>query len=291
MMNLPCPLVSTEWLLENIENPNLIIFDTSVHLAHKEGGGYLPTSGRENFIKTHIPGAQFIDLIEELSCPNTDIPFTMPDPTRLADILKGYGVDDQSLVILYNDGIPMWSTRAWWMIRSIGLESVSVLDGGWKKWHAEGKPVSDQTTSREPSKTLTIEPDPSFWADKDIMLENIDTGMACTINALSPEIFSGEKNQYGRPGHIPGSHNVFYGDLINQSDGTFVAAETVREKFELIDALGEKPVIAYCGGGISATMDAMMLFQLGKMDVAVYDGSMSEWIRDPNLPLNLGEAP
>ena len=84
---------------------------------------------------------------------------------------------------------------------------------------------------------------------------------------------------------------MFYGDLINQSDGTFVAAETVREKFELIDALGEKPVIAYCGGGISATMDAMMLFQLGKMDVAVYDGSMSEWIRDPNLPLNLGEAP
>ena len=290
-MNLPRPLVSTQWLEDNLGSTNLIIFDTSVFLTSNEGGGYIPTSGRDDFNASHIPGAQFIDLVKELSCPNTDIPFTMPSAESLGDILKSYGVSDDSMTVLYNNGIPMWSTRAWWMFRSIGLENISVLDGGWQKWSAENRPVSNESIKPEAATSLTINADPSFWANKEIMLENIDTEMACTINALSPEVFSGDKNQYGRPGHIPGSHNIFYGDLIDDSDGTFVAADKVREKFEQAGALGDKPVIAYCGGGISATMDAMMLFQLGKMDVAVYDGSMSEWIRDPDLPLKLGAAP
>lgn len=290
-MELPRPLVTTKWLEENLGNANLIVFDTSVFLTSKEGGGYLPTSGRDNFNTSHIPGAQFIDLVKELSCPNTDIPFTMPNADDLGEILKTYGVGNDSLVVLYNDGIPMWSTRAWWMLRSIGIETVSVLDGGWQKWLAEDRPTSNESTTPVAAGSLTINADPSFWANKEIMLENIDSEMACTINALAPEVFSGSKNQYGRPGHIPGSHNIYYGNLINDSDGTFVAVDEAREMFAKVGALSDKPVIAYCGGGISATMDAMMLFQLGKTDVAVYDGSMSEWIRDPNLPLTLGEAP
>ena len=291
MMNMPQPLVSTAWLADNLDNPDLVIFDTTLYLRHKEGGGYLPESGREHFNEAHIPGAQFLDHIKEFANPNTDIPFMMPEADAFAALLKSYGVSDDSQVVFYNDGIPMWSTRAWWMFRSVGLNNVAVLDGGWHKWQAEGRPVSSETKTPTPATKLTVKANPSFWADKNKMLENIDSAAACTINALAPEVFTGEKNQYGRPGHIPGSHNIFYGDLINSEDNTFLPPDQVKEKFAAIGAFDDKPIIVYCGGGISATMDAMMLFQLGRTDVSIYDGSMSEWIRDPELPLNLGEAP
>ena len=290
-MDMPKPLVTTAWLADNLDDPDLVIFDTTLYLRHKEGGGYLPESGRENFEQAHIPGARFFDHIKEFANPDIDIPFMMPEANAFADLLKPYGVSNSSQIVFYNDGIPMWSTRAWWMFRSVGLNNVAVLDGGLKKWRAEGRPETGQTTQVAAASDLSVKADPNFWADKDAMLANIDSAAACTINALAPEVFTGEKNQYGRPGHIPGSHNIFYGDLINDEDTSFLPAESVRDKFASVGALGDKPVIAYCGGGISATMDAMMLFQLGKTDVAVYDGSMSEWIRDPALPLNLGDAP
>ena len=290
-MNLPRPLVSTDWLAENLGAKNLLIFDTSIFLQHKQGGGYIPESGRANFAKAHIPGAQFLDLISELANPDTDIPFMMPAADRFAEILKSFGVTNDAMIVFYNDGIPMWSTRAWWMFRSVGLDNVAVLDGGWQKWQAENRPVTSEETQVSAAGTLFVEANERFWSDKAAVLDNINTQSACAINALAPAVFSGEKNQYGRAGHIPGSHNIFYGDLLNEQDGTFLPAEALRDKFAEIGALDDKPVIAYCGGGISATMDAMMLFQLGKMDVSVYDGSMSEWIRDPDLPLKLGEAP
>lgn len=290
-MELPRPLVSTTWLAENIDDPDLFIFDVSIYLEFVEGRGNQASSGKDKFLASHIHGAQFLDLIRELSDADTTIPFMMPAADHLAQILEGYGVGDNSSIVIYNDGIPMWSTRLWWMIRSIGFDSVSILDGGWQKWQAEGKLVDNEEVANRRSSGLTVNPQPQFWADKDAMIKNIDSASACTINALSPQVFSGELNQYGRPGHIPGSHNVYYGSLLNKQDGTFVAPDSLRQKFEGIGALGEKPVIAYCGGGISATMDALMLFMLGKTDVAVYDGSMAEWTRDPALPLNLGEAP
>ncbi|MGR8946988.1 MAG: sulfurtransferase [Gammaproteobacteria bacterium] len=290
-MNFPRPLVSTAWLADHIDEKDLLIFDTSIFLQHKEGGGYIPESGRAKFDEAHIPGAQFLDLISELADPNTDIPFMMPAAKRFGEILQSYGVTNDSHVVFYNNGIPMWSTRAWWMFRSVGLENVAVLDGGWQKWQTEGRPVTNEPARVSASSALSVQSNPKFWSDKQAVLANIETNAACTINALAPEVFSGEKNQYGRAGHIPGSHNIYYGDLINEKDGTFHPAPTLREKFAAVGALDDNPVIAYCGGGISATMDAMMLFQLGKTDVSVYDGSMSEWIRDPDLPLNLGTKP
>ncbi|MGK0225158.1 MAG: thiosulfate/3-mercaptopyruvate sulfurtransferase [Limisphaerales bacterium] len=290
-MELPRPLVSTNWLAENINDPDLLIFDVSIYLEFVEGRGNQASSGKDKYLESHIHGAQFLDLIRELSDADTTIPFMMPAADRLARILEDYGVGDNSKIVIYNDGVPMWSTRLWWMIRSIGFDSVSVLDGGWQKWQVEDKPVDNQDALVRRSTGLTADPQPQFWADKATMTDNIESASACTINALSPQVFTGELNQYGRPGHIPGSHNVYYGSLLNKQDGTFVAPDSLRQKFENIGALGEKPVITYCGGGISATMDALMLFMLGKTDVAVYDGSMAEWTRDAALPLSLGEAP
>ena len=288
--NSPGPLVSTDWLADNLDQSDLIIFDVSIYITPKEPDGYEAVSGRENYLKSHIPGAQFLDLLKDLSRTDTDITLMRPTPEHIGLILQDRGVGDDCKIVIYNDGSPMWTTRAWWMIRSIGLESVSVLDGGWKKWLAESKSVDSGEVKEPAADELNIDPQPQYWVDKDEMLENIGTAAACTVNALSPKVFSGEINQYGRPGHIPGSQNMYHEYLLNRGDGTFLPPEKVREKFERIGALSDKPVIVYCGGGISATMDAFMLHQLGKTDVAVYDGSMSEWVRDTSLPLNVGEA-
>ncbi len=287
-MRLNGPLVSTAWLADHLDDPSLRIFDTTITLLPKtDGFGYQPHSGREAWAAAHIPGAGFLDVIAELSDRNNPIPFMMPPAEIFAATMAGHGVGDDSAVVLYNTGMPMWSTRVWWMLRSIGFDNVAVLDGGWEKWQREKRPVSDAAPAHPPGK-LSARPRPQMWVDKNDML---DTAGAVTINALSPEVYSGEKNQYGRPGHLPGTHNVFYGSLINPETGEFLPPAQLRELFAGNGALEADKVITYCGGGISATMDCLALNLCGQDNIAVYDGSMSEWIRDESLPLKLGSEP
>jgi thiosulfate/3-mercaptopyruvate sulfurtransferase len=290
-MKLDGPLVTTQWLEDHLGDATLRIYDTSIFLTHKEDGfGYIPVSGREEWLAEHIPGAGFLDVIEELSDRSNAIPFMMPPPDLFASVMASRGVSDDSAVVLYNKGFPMWSTRVWWMLRSIGFERVAVLDGGWEKWRKEERPVSDAPPDH-PAGRLTPRARRDMWVDKDDMLAMIDAGSPVTINALSPAVYSGEKNQYGRPGHLPGTHNVFYGDLIDADTGEFLPPEALRKLFEGSGALDGERVITYCGGGISATMDSLALMLCGQARVAVYDGSMSEWVKDESLPLKLGSEP
>ena len=290
-MKIEGALVSTDWLAENLEQANLRIFDTTVYLQPKEGGGgYQADSGRDGWAKAHIPGAGFLDLIEEFSDSTNPIPFMMPPAERFCDLAAAHGIGDDSYVVLYSDGVPMWSTRAWWMFRSVGFDRVVVLDGGWQKWQREARPVSDVTPSYPPA-SLSTTARPQMWANKDDMLRIIEDGSACTLNALSPDVYNGETNRYGRAGHIPGSHNVFYGSLIDPEAGTFLPRERLSEKFRPAGSLEAERVVVYCGGGISATMDALALHIAGHKNIAIYDGSMSEWIKDESLPLTLGDAP
>ena len=290
-MNIDNALVETQWLEENLHDPLLRVFDTTIYLSVKpDGGGYQAESGRENWRKAHIPGTGFIDLATEFSDPDTDIPFTMPSPLRFAELVAKHGVSNDSRVVLYNDGMPMWSTRAWWMFRSVGFDNAAVLNGGWQKWQAENRPT-DAATPAPARGDFTVNPRPQLWADKAEVIKNMQDGGACTLNALAPDVYSGETNRYGRAGHIPGSLNVFYGDLIDPQSGAFRSSADLEATFRASGALDEDRVIVYCGGGISATMDALALCLLGHQNVAVYDGSMSEWIRDESLPLTLGSAP
>lgn len=284
-------LVSTQWLAQHLDQKNLRIFDTTIYLRPKEGGGgYQADSGRENWAAAHIPGAGFLDLATEFADDSTNIPFMMPPAKRFAELAAAHGVADDSLVVLYNDGMPMWATRGWWMFRSVGFDNVVVLDGGWQKWQSEGRPVTDIAPAHTPT-TLKVDPRPEMWADKDDMLRIMQDGSACTLNALAPEVYNGETNRYGRAGHIPGSHNVFYGNLIDPDSGTFLPKKALSEQLRAVGSLDAQRVVVYCGGGISATMDALALHIAGQTNVAIYDGSMSEWIRDESLPLTLGDAP
>ena len=280
-------LVSSAWLADHLADKNLRLYDCTVHLRPATPGPYTVESGRADYNMAHIPGAAFLDLAADLSDPDADLRFTLPKPVQLAAALSRAGIGDAHRVVLYSATTPMWATRAWWMLRSSGHTNVQVLDGGLAKWRAEGRELSASATSYAPAQ-FSITPQASRWADQTEVLSAIDNGSVCTINALSSAMHAGTAEiNYGRKGHIKGSVNVPYASLLS-ADGTFLQADALRAAFEPVGALAKPRVICYCGGGISATMDALALTLLGHPNVAVYDGSMAEWVRDAQLPMETG---
>lgn len=280
-------LVSTGWLQANLEDPNLRIFDATVHLRPATPGPYRIESGRADYEIAHIPGAAFLDLARDLSDPSADLSFTRLPADQLSSALGAAGIRRGVRVVVYSSTTPMWATRVWWMLRALGFDDVAVLDGGLGKWRAESRPVVAGAQAY-PAAELSLTERPDAWADKHAVLAAIGDGAVCTINALAPSVHSGEGPvNYGRKGHIAGSRNVPYAALLN-ADGAYRTDEELRALFMDVGALDRPRVILYCGGGISATMDALALTRIGHPSVAVYDGSMSEWSRDPDLPMATG---
>ena len=282
-------LVSTAWVQAHLEDPGVRIFDATVHLRPSSPGPYRIESGRGDYEAAHIPGAAFLDLAADLSDPNAPQRFTRLGPQPLARALGAAGVAQGRRVVVYSTTTPMWATRLWWMLRAAGFEAAAVLDGGLPRWIAEGRPV-ETGTRRYPPAAFTLAELPGAWADKSQVLDAIGDGAVCTINALSPSVHSGEAAiSYGRKGHITGSRNVPYAALLD-SEGRYRSDSDLRALFEAVGAFERNRVICYCGGGISATMDALALTRLGHPSVAVYDGSMSEWAADPEAPMETGAS-
>ena len=280
-------LVSTAWLAGRLAEPDIRIFDVTVNLRPATPGPYAIESGRDDYEAGHVPGAAFLDLAHDLSDPDARLPFTKPTAERLAAALGAAGVGPESFVVTYSSPTPMWATRAWWLLRAAGFDNAAVLDGGLSKWRSEGRPVEAGAHAYPPAQ-LTLAERPEAWADKDAVLAAITEGGVCTINALSPGVHSGEsETNYGRKGHIASSRNVPYVALL-KPDGTYRDDAELRALFAGVGAFERPRAICYCGGGISATMDALALTRLGHPSVAVYDGSMSEWSRDATLPMELG---
>lgn len=280
-------LVSTDWLAEHLNDPDLRVFDATVHLIPATPGPYRIESGRADYEATHIPGAAFIDLYRDLSDTTASLSFTKPSTDQLAKAFGEAGIGEGNRVVIYSTTTPMWATRVWWLLRASGFADVAVLDGGFVKWTAEKRPVETQAQTY-PAAALSLSARASAWADKQAVLAAIDDGEICTINALSPGVYSGASStSYGRKGHITGSCNVPYASLLNE-DGTYRSEAELRALFAATGAFDTPHVICYCGGGISATMDALALSQLAHPSIAVYDGSMSEWCRDADLPMELG---
>jgi thiosulfate/3-mercaptopyruvate sulfurtransferase len=280
-------LVSTAWLAANLQDPDLRIYDVTVHLRPATPGPYTIESGRTDYEAAHVPGAAFLDLPGELSDRSSRLNFTHLPADRLALALGEAGVGQDSRVVVYSASTPMWATRVWWMLRAAGFDNAAVLDGGFARWTAEGRPV-ESGTSRYPPARLTLAERPGSWADKAEVLQAIGDGGVCTINALSPSVHRGDSAvSYGRKGHIKGSANVPYAALLAE-DGRYRSDADLRGLFEAVGAFGRPRAICYCGGGISATMDALALTRLGHPAVSVYDGSMSEWANDPAMPMETG---
>jgi thiosulfate/3-mercaptopyruvate sulfurtransferase len=269
-------------------DPGLRVLDATVFLVPAETG-YRAQSGRDRYTEAHIPRAAFMDLIRDFSDTSTGLGFSLPDPQTLSRALGELGVNEQHRVVVYSSGHVMWATRAFWLLRYAGHDRVSVLNGDLAAWQAAGGAISTGI-ERYPPTVFTAEPRPQLFVGLEETRAAINDPGVCTVNALSPEVYAGTGAvHYGRRGHIPGSRNLHYDRLMDGS--RFRPAETLRAALSEAGMLDAPRVITYCGGGISATIDAFACLLLGKDEVAVYDGSMSEWARDPALPLREGAQP
>jgi thiosulfate/3-mercaptopyruvate sulfurtransferase len=291
MEPLFAPLVDVATLSENLANPALRLFDATVHLLRPpEGGPYTVQSGRATYEAEHIPGAAFADIPGELSDPVSPYPFTLPSGARFAEAAGRLGIGDGTHVVAYAQDSPMWATRLWWQLRFFGFSAVSVLDGGLPAWRAAG--LDTETTPREyPPGRFAGRPHPELLATR-ADVESVvasDDGGVCLVNSLTPRVFRGEgRTSYSRPGRIPGSINAPWPDLIDPETNRFRPVAELERTLRDAGAMGEEPAILYCGGGISATVDFFALSLVGRERMRLYDGSLTEWSRDPALPLEMG---
>ena len=284
----PDYLVSADWLAAHLADPGLRVFDCTTHLLPEPGQPYRVVSGRADFEAAHIPGAQFIDVQEDVSDPDSKLRFMCPTQARFQAALRRLGVHRGDRVVLYATANFWWASRVWWLLRVFGHDNAAVLDGGLAAWRAAGhKLAAGPAPAPAPGDFVAAPPRP-LMADKADMLVALADGGVCTLNALTAAQHAGTGgNSYGRPGHIAGSVNVPAAELVDPATGRLRPAEALRAKFAAAGAL-DRPVIAYCGGGIAASGDALVLTMLGQPEVRVYDASLSEWAMDPALPMATG---
>jgi thiosulfate/3-mercaptopyruvate sulfurtransferase len=285
-------LITTAELAKILGQPSLRVFDCTTTLDYQPPGSgvpYIVVPGFKTFEAGHIPGAGFLDLQGEFSDQHTKLRFMMPDVKQLEAAFGRHGVGNDSLVVLYSIGTAMWATRFWWMLKSLGFDNVAVLDGGWDKWKAEGRPLETGSAKGYTPGKFIAKPRASYFADKHQVLAAGGERDTIVVNALNEQLHKGgEPSRYGRPGHIPGSCNVSAATLVDPATKTFVPLADAEQKFTSQGFSRDKRVVAYCGGGISATIDLFMLHRLGYDKLTLYDGSMGEWATDDKLPIETG---
>lgn len=282
----PGALVETDWLADHLGERDLRVYDCTVFLTPRGDGTVTIESGRAHFDRGHIPGAGFLDLVADLSDTGQALRFMMPSAAQFADAVGRAGLGDGSRVVLYCAGPPMWATRVWWMLRAFGFDNAAVLNGGWSRWKAEGREMSAEPPAYPPT-TFTSRPRPGLFVGKDEVAAAIADGETCVLNSLSREMHAGKVALGPRPGRIAGSVNLPAMDLLGD-DLRLLDDGVLRQRLGGIGAGPGHRVITYCGGGIAATLTAFALARLGHGDVAVYDGSMSEWAADPAAPMEVG---
>jgi len=277
-MREPHALIDTEALARELGQGTIRIFDCTTYLEPTPPGSddpYVVVSGRASFEAAHIPGADFLDLQGEFSDTATRLRFMMPDVAALEAAFGRHGI-----------GSMMWATRFWWMLKALGFDGAAVLDGGFDKWRAEGRPLEAGPAKGYPPACFVAKPRPGRFVDKDAVLAAIGNPATVTVNALGPQFHHGlEPSRYGRPGRVPGSVNVPAASLVDPQTKAFVPLEAAAATFAAAGVAKDKEVVAYCGGGISATLDLFLLHQLGFDRLALYDGSMGEWAKDASLPI------
>lgn len=281
-------LISTEELARRMGAPGLRIFDCTTYLKPGPDGRYIAESGHANYDKGHLPSAAFLDLQADLSDKGSKLRFTLPPLEELTRAFAAKGVGHGTFVVLYSHASPVWATRIWWMLRSIGFDDAAILDGGLDKWKAEGRPLSTEAASHPPA-TLSLRARPEIFVDKEKIKAAIGTPGTLTLNALSHDQHAGTGGvSYGRAGRIAGSSCVPAASLFG-ADKALKPIADLRAAFEGVGAAPDKRMLVYCGGGIAATLDAFVLTaMLGHRNVSVYDNSMQEWASDPSLPMETG---
>jgi len=273
-------LVEIQWLAERLDAPDIVVLDASLHL---------PTTGRNakaEYLAEHIPGALFFD-IEDIADEANPLPHMLPSTIKFASRVKKMGVGDGARVVVYDAAGLYSAARAWWMFRIMGHNDVAVLNGGLKKWKAEGRPLEDGEPPRRTPRHFSPRFHAELVRDAAEVRALIGGTAAQIVDARSAGRFEGREDDPRkglRKGHIPGSRNVPYATLVNP-DGTLKGKAELAAIFAAAGVEVQKPVVASCGSGVTAGIVALALAELGRPDAAVYDGSWSEWGADADLPI------
>jgi thiosulfate/3-mercaptopyruvate sulfurtransferase len=276
-------LVSTDWLAERLGEPGLAVLDASAHLpdAKRDAGA--------EFAAAHIPGARFLDLAT-LTDPASTVPSAIPTADQFAARMAALGVDTGDRLVLYDDSDVKTAARAWFIARFYGAE-VAILDGGLGKWRAEGRPL-ESGMPEVTRGTFAASRGRGTVRAKAEMLANLGKKREQVVDARGRARFTGEEHDF-RPGiadgHIPGSRNLPFG-LLFAHDGTYADEKDIRRAFAEAGVDLDRPVVTTCGGGVTAAALLFALDRIGKADVALYDGSWSEWGADPDTPKETGPA-
>ena len=284
MLDDPKTLVSTEWLHAHLKDPDLRILD---------GSYYLPQMARDpraEYDAAHIPGARFFD-IDDVADHGSDLPHMVPPVEKFMSRMRAMGVGDGHQVVVY-DGMGLFSAaRVWWLFKLMGQNNIAVLDGGFPKWQAEGRPVDDLPPIIR-DRHMTVRRQNHMVKDVTQVSAASKLGDYEIIDARSPGRFRGEEPEPRaglRPGHIPGSKNVCFKDLLN-ADQTMKTPVEIHQIFQSAGVDFDKPAITTCGSGVTAAVLSLGLQRIGKTDHSLYDGSWSEWGMFPTVPVATGDA-
>ncbi len=287
------PLVSTQWLGEHLGDDDLIVLEASVYLepARADGTRAEFRSGLDDYERRgHIPGARFADLFTQFSDPAAPFPFTRPTAAGFASAASRLGISRTSHVVIYDDLANQWAARLWWVFRSYGHPRVSVLDGGLRKYRAEGRPIEDGLSPYARANYTLPLPAPTAATTRDVLdiVEGRRAGRLVCL--LLKDDFSGRISGRARPGHIPGSANLPFAELVDDTDNTLRPADEMRRLFKARTPLAGELVVTYCGGGVASALGALALAVIGYDTTLEYDGSLAEWTADGARPLEIGDA-
>ena len=277
-------LVGTDWLADRLRDPRLRVVDGSM---------YLPGSGRDaaaEYAEAHVPGAVFFD-VEASSDSGSPLPHMLPSAAEFADRMSTLGLSDADDVVVYDgSGANLSAARVWWMFRLFGHQRVAVLDGGFRKWRREARPVERGVVVRPRGSFTARLPAPRAVRSLDQVREVVASGVEQIVDMRSAGRFAAtqpEPRPGLRGGHIPGSLNLPYDQLVGE-DGTLLPPEALRRRIEAAGIIPGRPLIVTCGSGVSACALIHALHLLGHDDAALYDGAWAEWGGRSDTPIQSG---
>lgn len=279
------PLVSTEWLAAHLGDANVKLLDATFKLP-----GVLPLP-KDDYLTAHLPGAVFFD-VDAVSDHSNPLPHMFPSAEQFGRDVGGLGVSNADTVVIYDAGGWVAAPRAWWMFLSYGHRNVRILNGGLKKWRAEGRAVESGEVKPKPA-TFHASYDPKRVRSIEQMIANVESRKEQVIDARAAERFEGraaEPRPGIRAGHIPGARNVPYSQLFDAATGEMRPLDDLRRSFTGAGVKLDAPIVTSCGSGVSAGVLTLALYRLGITDTALYDGSWSEWGQDKGPPIATGPA-
>jgi thiosulfate/3-mercaptopyruvate sulfurtransferase len=281
----PQYLVDTEWLNSHLEDADLRLLDCRVDMTLNAAGGLDFTPARQAWQQAHIPGAHFLDFVADLSAPDTDLGFMLPGPGQFSEVMSAHGVGEGTRVVVYDGFHNMWAARLWWMLREYGFSNAAVLNGGLTRWTREGRPLSDRVRAHPPARFVPRR-DTHVILGKDDVLSALGAATTRIVDALPAEHYCGAMSfGYARSGHIRSAVNLPWSSVVDHETHAFLPAEDLQRVLDGTGVAPDQRIITYCGGGIAASAVALAFALMGRPEVSIYDGSLSEWSADPSLPM------